>query len=301
VLSAGRDEPRRWERLRVLWAVGLAAVCLVVGGLVGHHLDSPDSVGSRLAFPAAARPVVDLRVGGMDEVVPCTRRCLRVPLFNAGREAASVRTIGFDGWRMRARLSPVLVRPGSWENVRFALDVDCRAPRPSYSSTVQVQAAVAGHLRLLSLPLPNAVALVREQYDRYCPVGPPATPQDLRGVWVLESATGAWHDLVGTLLMRFAADGTFAWDSTGHLFDSALAADGSYELHGRRLTVTVDTVTACQAGGSYTWRVTLTAPDQLTMRFLHGGHGPCAGADDEVWLARRLLLDHRLPEMRALR
>ena len=301
MLSSGREEPSRWARPRVLWVVGLAAVCLLVGGLVGQRLDSPDSAGSGPAFPAAARPVVDLRVGGMDEVVPCTHRCLRVPLFNAGRQPASVRTIGFDGWRMRARLTPVLVRPGAWANVRFALDVDCRAPRPSYSSTVQVHANVAGQLRLLSLPLPNAVGLVREQYDRYCPVGPPATPQDLRGVWVLESAAGVWHDLVGTLLLRFAADGTFAWNSTGHLFDSARAADGDYELHGRRLTVTVDTVTDCQAGGSYTWRVTLTAPDRLTMRFLHGGPRPCAGAGNEVWLARRLLLDHRLPEMRAVR
>ena len=157
----------------MLWAVGLAAVCLLVGGLVGHRPDASDSAGSRPAFPAAARPVVDLKVGRMDEVVPCTHRCLRVPLFNAGRQAASVRTIGFDGWRMRARLIPVLVRPGSWENVRFALEVDCGAPRPSYSSTVQVHATVAGQLRLLSLPLPPAVGLVREQYDRYCPVGPP--------------------------------------------------------------------------------------------------------------------------------
>lgn len=301
VLSSGMEEPSRWARPRVRWAVGIAAVCLLMGGSGGHRLDFSYSANRGPAFPAAARPVVDLRVGGMDEVVPCTYRCLRIPLFNAGRQAASVRTIGFDGWRMRARLTPVLVRPGSWENVRFALDVDCRAPRPSYSSTVQVHATVAGHLRLLSLPLPDALGLVREQYDRYCPVGPPATPQDLRGVWVLESATGVGPDLVSTLLMRFDADGTFAWDSTGHLFDSARAADGDYELDGRRLTVTVDAVTACRAGGSYTWHVTLTAPDQLTMRFLRGGPRPCAGADNEVWLARRLLLDHRLPEMRAVR
>lgn len=285
----------------MLWAVGLAAACLLVGGWLGHRLDSSDSAGSMPAFPAAARPVVDLRVGGMDEVVPCTHRCLRVPLFNAGREAASVRTIGFDGWRMRARLAPVLVRPGSWENVRFALDVDCQAPRPSYPSTVQVHASVAGQLRLLSLPLPDAVGLVREQYDRYCPVGPPATPQDLRGVWVLESAAGVWHDFAGRLLMRFAADGSFTWDSTGHLPDARGSADGQFELHGRVLTVTVENLSSCRAVAVLRWRVALTAPDQLNLRAVRGTPGSCPGADTEVWLARRMLLDHRLPEMRAVR
>ena len=220
VLSSGREEPSRWARPRVLWAVGLAAACLLVGGLADHRPDSSGSADSGPAFPAAARPVVDLRVGGIDEVIHCTHRCLRVPVFNAGRHAARVRTIGFDGWRMRARVIPVLVRPGSGENVRFALDIDCHAPRPTYSSTVQVHATVAGQLRLLSLRLPDGVGLVRRQYDRYCHVGPPATPQDLRGV---------------------------------------------------------------------------------TMRFLRGGPRPCAGAEDEVWLARRLLLDHRLPEKRAVR
>ncbi len=295
VLSSGRDDgPGRWERRRV---VAVAAVCLLIGALVGLHFGTRDA---ERGAAAASTGAVSLQAGGMEEVVPCARRCLRLPVFNAGRRPASVRAVAFAGWRVRLDTRPVRVPPGSWADVRVGLVADCRDPRPSRSGTVQVQAAVGRRVRLLTLALPHPVDLIRADYDRHCPVGPPATPQDLRGVWVLESASGFWHDLGGTLLMRFAADGTFAWESTGHLFDST-RSDGGYELRGRRLSVTVDTLTACHATLRFTWRVTLTAPDELNMRLLRAGPRRCLGRGDEVWLAHRMLLDHRLPEMRAIR
>jgi hypothetical protein len=296
-LSSGRDEPAWWERYRV---VVLAAVCLLAGGLVGLRLDSPDPAPARGVL-AATGPAVDLQAGVLEQVERCTHRCLRLPVFNGGRRPVRVRAVAFADWRVRMDTDPALVPPGSWANVRLGLVADCRDPRPSFSGDVQVQASAGGRLRLLNLALPHPVDVVQEEYDRHCPVGATATPQSLRGVWVLERSTGYWADLAGSLLMRFAADGSFAWDSTGHLLDLARSPDGRYQVDGRRITLMVDTLSTCPAGGHLTWRATLTAPDRLNLVFLRGGPRGCVARGDEIWLARRLLLDHRLPEMLAAR
>lgn len=293
VLSSGQDAPSPPGRVQTAL---VAVVCLVLGGLVGARLD-----GQHAGAVADMASQVDLRAGEIREIVPCAHECLRLAVFNGGSTPVRVTEVGFDDWHIRGDALPVVVPPGAWENVRFGLPVDCESPEPPYFRTVHVRTSSGGDRGQLSLQLPNAVPLVRAQHDRYCPEGRPVTPQDLRGVWMLEWADGVWHDLAAKLLLRFSANGSFAWDSTGHLFDPVPVVDGRYEVSGHRLELTVDDMTVCRTGGTFTWRVTLTAPDELHLRYLRGRPRGCRGSVDDVWIAHRMLLDHRLPEMRALR
>ena len=194
-------------------------VCLLVGGLVGVRvggwvLDRHDGG-------------VTLHAGQVQDLGSCRHRCLRLPLFNDGTRPVRVTGVGFAGWRVVADARAAVVPPGTWGSVRFALPVDCAAPEPASYRTVSVRATVAGVRGERTLRMPGATPLVRRDHDLACPVGRPATAADLRGVWMLESAYGAWHSLVGRLLMRFGADGSFAWDSSGHLLDPALAPPGA--------------------------------------------------------------------------
>ena len=292
VLSSGPGEPRRPRVRTMAWAV----LCLAVGGLLGLRLES--ELDARRVAAAAA---VALRAGDVREVRRCDQECLRIPLFNDGRRPVTVSAIGFDGWVHRTRGAGRVLDPGSWTVVRFAPPVDCDARRPSPVRYVNVETVVDGRSERSSLRMPGATVLLREQHDRHCPRGRPVTQQDLRGVWVLEEVYGTWYDLSGKLLMRYARDGGYAWDSEGHLLDSRQAVRGRYRLDDGLLSVTVRNHNLCHTGDYYRWRLTLVAADQMHMRFVGGRRSACSAPDDEVWIARRVLLDHGLPGPRGLR
>jgi hypothetical protein len=269
----------------------VAGVCLVLGAVLALRLD--DEVATRRA---AASSAVLLQAGSLEDVIPCRRRCLRLPLFNGGHRPVEVTAIGFDGWRIRADVRTKVLQPGTWGNVRFGVR-DCSTPAPPGNRSVQVQTQVAGVPHMRTLQMPRATRLVREEHARTCPVGRPVLPRELRGVWLLESSHGLWHSLAGTLLMRYGDDGSFAWDSEGHLLDHARAADGRYQLEGRMLTVMVDNQNACHTGDVFRWRATMTAPDELHLQSVRDTRSACCGPDDEVWVVRRILADDQLPAL----
>jgi hypothetical protein len=290
VLSAGDAEPPWAGRVRT---AAVAVACLVLGGVLALRLDDEMAVRR-----AAAAPAVLLRAGNLQDAVPCRRRCLRLPLFNAGRRPVEVTDVGFAGWRVPTNVRSTVIRPGTWGNVRFGLPADCSTPLPVRYRSVQVQTHVAGVPRARTLRMPSATPLVQEEHARTCPVGRQVSPQELRGVWLLASSHGAWHSLSGALVMRYGAGGSFAWDVEGHLLD-ARAADGRYLLRGRMLTVMVNNQNACHTGDVFTWRVTLTAPDQLNLQSVPDPRSACGAPDDGVWVVRRILADDQLPEIDA--
>lgn len=292
VLSSGDEEPPWAARVRT---VAVSVVCLALGVVLALQWD--DEVATRRAVASSA---VLLRAGNMEDVIPCRRRCLRLPLFNGGHRPVEVTAVGFDEWRVRANVRREVLQPGTWGNVRFGLG-DCAAPEPLRYRYVHVQTSVAGNPRVRTLRMPSATPLVQEEHVRTCPVGRPVMPQELRGVWLLEASHGLWHSFAGALLMRFGADGSFAWDSEGHALDGARAAAGSYQLEGRMLTVMVHNLNACHTGDVFRWRVTMTAPDQLHLQSVHDTSSACSAPDHEVWVVRRIPVDHRLPENVAIR
>ena len=85
VLSAGDEEPPWAGRVR---SVAVAVVCLVLGAVIALQLD--DEVATRRTVASKA---VLLRAGNMQEVVPCRRRCLRLPLFNGGHRPVEVTAV----------------------------------------------------------------------------------------------------------------------------------------------------------------------------------------------------------------
>ena len=287
VLSSGHDGPGHGSRLRV--AV-LVAVSLLVIGLLGYRVER------EIARDTGASPVVVLQAGSVVDIPECSDRCLRLPVFNDGSRTVTVTAIGFGHGRVPAVITPTVVHPGTWRAVRFELPRDCTAPQPQEYRSVQVQTAVAGTLEQRSLRMPGGSRLIREHYDQHCPQSQPVTRQYLRGVWALEYAR---HDQVGRLLMHFGAAGRFSWEPSGHLFDPHRAMLGRYRLARGRLVVTVQNVNLCHAKDAYVWRVGVTTANLMRLHHVRGTPSYCGAPEGEVWVARRVLDDERLPETRA--
>jgi len=102
-----------------------------------------------------------------------------------------------------------------------------------------------------------------------------------------------WFQIAGTegrrpLLVRFTADGRFAIAQDDPNLDADPAASGTYELVGRRLTLTNTRATPfCHDDEQLIWEVGLNADDELEVEWvkLCNAQGPTA---------RRWLLTRRL-------
>ena len=125
---------------------------------------------------------------------------------------------------------------------------------------------------------------------------------DLAGVWAVQTVFGSTeNELEGVLLMRFEADGTYAWDPDGALFAGEQAAWGTYQIHGRLLVMRPEGGYFCGRGEIATWRPAVDDQDGvLTMVWRRicpdeDGVSPHPLGPHAVWIARRVLPGRALP------
>ena len=129
-----------------------------------------------------------------------------------------------------------------------------------------------------SAPPANTVPASPNAHDPFL-TGRAPTPELLRGVWRVDD---------DTVLMRFSPPNAISFDTAGRLFDDP-GVQGTYEIAGNLITISVDGGPAGCAGQTFAMRASLPEPGAL--RFVHTqpGTGNCAPVMHEQWELEQVL------------
>jgi hypothetical protein len=298
VISHGGDEPSS----RRSHLVAAAAVLLLVGAVLGGGVVA--GYRDRLPWPGRPADVPALTAGSiMAATLTGDRHRYRLDLFNPGpgtvRDAQVVAVVGRTATVTPG--DPVTIAPRRWRSVTFTLPDECGSPALLLARSVRVRAAAAGTgRREQQVALASPASSIRENHDRECVPPTALTPADLGGLWVLEEEEGRWADLAGSSLMRFTADGRFAFDPEGRMFQEGHQGFfGSYRLRGDRLLLRGDGGYACARGYREEWTTTLLADGLLRLDVVRSSQGYCHSPAGERQLLRRLVPAGRLPSVSA--
>ncbi|MGN6574952.1 MAG: hypothetical protein ACTHKG_04635 [Nocardioides sp.] len=293
VLSHGGDAPRPRRSAPVAAAVALLVVGAVLGAgfALGFRDDLPWS-GRAAAVPALT--------GGSVEAAsaPTERHRYRVALFNPGPGTVhDVQVVAVVGRAVTVESGrPVDIDPGTWRGVTFSLPDECSSPatRLAQGLLVRTHPETQGAVEQ-EVPL-QSTGVLRDNHERECLPSTALRRSDLGGLWVLAEDEGRWSDLAGASLMRFTADGRFAFDPEGRLFGGDQGWRGTYRVHRDQLVLRGDGGYACAAGYSEVWTTTLLADGVLRLDVVRSSPGYCHTPPGERQVLRRLVPESRLPD-----
>lgn len=273
----------------------VAAVCLVGGFLAGDRAtvfgDDPASTA-----PPSAPPIA---VGVIDKSYNASHGFdFTLPVLNSSEEALRVKEVDLVGLgsQVLETYTPE-ISPDAWRVLEFQVPADCSTPPPAEISTIRLSVERPSGSDDIDIPLPyDGAAVVLDYHQAFCTRSAPVDRSDLAGVWSLQTAYGPETWAEGTLLMRFATDGTYVWDfAGGRLFSTDPAVWGTYHIRKRRLTFIPEGGLACRPlrDNVSTWRAAVDSQEGgvLTMVWRSG---LCFDGDG-LWIARRALLDQGLP------
>lgn len=289
-LSQGGEKPATRPGLLLAAAAALLVLGVVVGARIDDHLRWPGSEHVGLALTggavAAATRIDD-------------RHRFQVALFNSGEEPVRVRVVGIVGLAVPVADSyPVTLAAHRWGQLLFSLPSECdeaALPRVTALRVSSADGSVAQRVtQRVALAAPaTALGVV---HTRECAPATRLGRRDLGGLWYLEEVEGRWVDLAHLGLMRFTADGRFAFDPEGLLFqEGEQGMLGTYRLHGTRLVIEAHAGYACERGFSETWTTTLLAKDLLRLDIVRSDLGYCNSPPGERQILRRLVAEDGLP------
>ncbi len=261
-------------------------------------------VGDWSRTAATSHPEPALAAGSLAAAGdPADRLRFRVGVLNAGEETVRVRVSGLVG-----HLTPVTrstaedVAPGGRSLVAFSLPTECDQPSTPLVTSLRVRTNGPGGRGEQVVQLAEPATALADAYRRECSPATALTHRELGGLWYLEEAGGKWSDLAEISLSRFTADGRFAFDPEGRLFEEGgQGFFGTFRLRGTRLSLESEGGYACPQGYSEAWTTTLLADDLLKLDLVDSDHGYYCHAPPGEWeILRRLVSENHLPAVRPL-
>ena len=288
LLIHGDDNPpTRPRRLLAAVAAGLAA-----GVLIGTQVDD--------WWPAAGTSHLEsaLTAGSLAAAGDATDRLrFRVGVFNAGEVTVRVQVTGVVGRKTPVtRTTAVVVAPGNRASLAFSLPLECDEPSTPVVTALRMRAGSTGARGEYVVELAEPATALADAHRRECATTTVLSRRELGGLWHLEEAGGKWADLAQVTLMRFTADGRFAFDPEGRLFqDGGQGFFGTFRLRGARLYLESKGGYACPHGYSEAWTTTLLADDLLKLDLVDSDPGYCHAPPGEWQILRRLVPENRLP------
>ena len=290
VASDGSPAPHAPLRSR-LWLLvaagtmaGLAAG-LVVGAITGIPGRAEDKPLSRVPVTAGVvTEVLGSSADGWD---------FELPVFNASASPvdASLVTFGGANWTVTSDRAEDIAA-WTWGKIPFSVAANCDVLAPGPMTSVRLRVQTREGASVADIALPGRGSALRDYHRAVCASAEPVTASKLVGVWIVEKVYGPDTWLVGTHLMRFDRDGSFAADREGGLYSDDVGVRGKYRLEGELLTIDVTGGHGCVAPVVATWRVTVRS-DQMSMVWVRG---VCpSGEPGDAWVVRRVLDPGRVP------
>jgi hypothetical protein len=111
--------------------------------------------------------------------------------------------------------------------------------------------------------------------------GPPLTLQALTGIWKITA------DREPSLLVRFAADGTYYFDDQARIGAEA-ASRGTYRVHGHTITFTNLGGYACPTADAWVWRVETSTTGLLRIVITKAAAADCQESVGTEWVLTRV-------------
>ena len=292
LLSHGDDT----APLRPVRLFAAAALLLVLGAALGTRIDGA------LRWLGLRGADVELTGGAVAAATSVNdRHQFRVGVFNPGEETVHVRVVGLDGGVTAVTPGrPVAVAPHSWRHPSFSVPFLCDETALSTVAAVRVRASTTAGSSEQRVELAAPALALAVVHDREC--APPAAlgRRDLGGLWVVEDYEGRWASLARVGLLRFTADGRFAFDPEGHLFqEGRQGMFGTYRLHGTRLQLQTGGGYACGKGYREVWTTARLEPELLRLDIVRSDPGYCHTPPGDREFLRRVVKEGGLPPVRA--